>query len=156
MKCKIDSIASTVITCTTGPRSAGLVDIVVSSGCSILGCDYTFNNGFTYDDSVQPKITDINPMMGPTYGGIVLTITGTSFPTAPEEVTVTMGARRCEVKTTSSTEVTCTVPSNPPGNVNVVVDTEVKGKNIRGESRKIGVLLGKITRSFPHTKFLRM
>ncbi len=58
----------------------------------------------------------------------MLTITGTSFPEEPEEVVVSMGAKRCEVQSASSTEVTCVAPSNPPGEVDVVVDTQTKGE----------------------------
>ena len=61
----------------------------------------------------------------------MLTITGTSFPNVSEEVTISMGVRRCEVQTASSTEITCVVPNNPPGEVNVVVDTQTKGENFR-------------------------
>ena len=120
---------TTIIKCTTGPHSGGVFDVVVSPQA---GGQYTYNNGFTYDDSVQPRITNINPTQGPTYGGIVLTITGTSFPDVSEEVTISMGVRRCEVQTASSTEITCVVPNNPPGEVDVVVDTQTKGENFRG------------------------
>ena len=133
VECVIDSLESTSIGCTTGPRQEGQVDVVVTviSNC-VVGCDFTFNNGYTYDNSVQPVVTGISPTEGPTYGGLVLTITGSSFPEEPEEVTVSMGVRRCEVQTTSSTEVTCVVPNNPPGDVNVVVDTQTKGESFRG------------------------
>lgn len=133
VECAIDSVEPTSIRCTTGPRSEGQVDVVVVviSECSLL-CDYTFNNGYTYDNLVQPVVTSITPTEGPTYGGVVLTITGSSFPEEPDEVTVSMGVRRCEVQTTTSTEVTCVVPNNPPGDVNVVVDTQTKGESLRG------------------------
>lgn len=61
----------------------------------------------------------------------MLTITGTSFPHKPEEVKVSMGERSCEILTASGTELTCVVPANPPGDVNVVVDTKTKGKKFR-------------------------
>jgi hypothetical protein len=57
----------------------------------------------------------------------VMTISGTSFPEVAEELVVSMGARRCEVQTASSTQVTCVVPTNPPGDVDVIVDTQNKG-----------------------------
>jgi hypothetical protein len=56
-----------------------------------------------------------------------MTISGTSFPEVAEELVVSMGARRCEVQTASSTQVTCVVPTNPPGDVDVIVDTQNKG-----------------------------
>ena len=114
---------STLVKCTTGPNSAGVVDVIATA----KGTFYTLNDGYTYDDSVQPRITSIAPTKGPTYGGTVLTITGSSFPEVAEELVVSMGARRCEVQAASSTEVTCVVPTNPPGDVDVIVDTQNKG-----------------------------
>ena len=84
--------------------------------------------------------------MGPTYGGTLLTISGTSFPEVAEKVTVSMGVKRCEVQTASSEELTCVVPSNPPGNVEVVVDTETKGEKFRGRHwRFCNMLLQKLS-----------
>ena len=131
--CAIQSVEPRIIKCTTGASSAGQVDVAVSAkDCTFL-CSYTLNNGYTYDNLVQPVITGINPTEGPTYGGVILTITGSSFPEVSEEVTVSMGTKRCEVQTSSSTEVTCVVPNNPPGDVSVVVDTQTKGESLQGE-----------------------
>ena len=130
--CEIQSVQYWEIKCTTGPNAAGLVDVVVSSGCNDLGCEYMYNNGFTYDDTVQPRITSLHPTSGPTYGGLVLTITGTSFPVAGDEVKVSLGGKSCEVQSTSSSQVTCLVPSNPPGDGDVVVDTKNQGESFWG------------------------
>jgi hypothetical protein len=80
----------------------------------------------------------------------VLTITGTSFPNVSEEVTISMGVRRCEVQTVSSTEITCVVPNNPPGEVNVVVDTQNKGETCQ-DSNLSRVWMPRTSDIYPHT-----
>ena len=122
--CDVESANPFTLKCITGPHAASLVDVVLSA----TGITHTFNEGFTYDESLQPTITQLSPTEGPVYGGTLLTISGTSFPDVVESVTVTMGASRCEVQSTTSTEITCVVPSNPPGDVKVVVDSKDKGR----------------------------
>ena len=124
VNCAVTSVSSRVITCTTGPHAQGTVHVTVSSS----GTRYTLNDGFTYDGSLQPKITNLNPAKGPVYGGTLLNISGSSFPDDIQDVAVTMGEKPCEVQTTTSTEIICIVPRNPPGYVTVVVDTKERGR----------------------------
>lgn len=122
--CEVSNVDAFTLKCITGPHAASLVDVVLSA----TGTTHTVNFGFTYDESLQPTITQLSPTEGPVYGGTLLTISGTSFPDVIENVEVTMGVSHCGVQSTTSTEITCIVPSNPPGHVKVVVDSKVRGR----------------------------
>lgn len=46
---------------------------------TVDGVSKTLAGGYTYDQSLTPTITNVNPARGGTGGGSTLTITGTGF-----------------------------------------------------------------------------
>lgn len=57
--------------------------VVSTQACDILttvnGLSKTLVSGYTYDASITPEITNVNPARGGTGGGTQITITGTGF-----------------------------------------------------------------------------
>lgn len=119
VECEVESVIPSEIRCKTGPHAAGIVDIAVSSN----GASDTLNQSYTYDSALEARITGFSPTSGPVYGGSVLTIFGSGFPTTKEEIEVMVGGKNCEVQSATATQITCTLPRNPPGQAKVVVDT---------------------------------
>ena len=122
--CVIMSVMPSEIVCKTTAHSAGVVDLTVSA----VGFNAKLEASYTYDPSLEPNITALEPARGPVYGGTLLTIKGNAFPDVISEVEVMIGSKRCDVKNTTSTEITCTVPRNPPGDAKVFVDTQRNGR----------------------------
>lgn len=120
VECRVESVKANEIKCKTGSHSAGTVDIVVSAN----GASDTLSQSYTYDSTLEAKITGFIPTSGPVYGGSVLTISGTGFPTAKEEIEIMVGGKKCEVQNATAAQITCTLPRNPPGQAKVVVDTQ--------------------------------
>ena len=119
VECEVESVIPNEIKCKTGPHAAGTVDIVISAN----GASAPLNQLYTYDSALEARITGFSPTSGPVYGGSILNISGTGFPTAKEEIEVMVGGKNCEVQTATATQITCTLPRNPPGQAKVVVDT---------------------------------
>ena len=71
-------VSSTTITCTTGARVAGNVNVVVTNSDSL---SISASNAFTYRGA--PTVTSVTPSAGAIAGGTSVTITGTGFYTAP-------------------------------------------------------------------------
>jgi len=107
-------VNATTITCTTAPRSAGIVDIVVTNTDAQVG---TLNNSFEY--LAPPIMTAITPAFGPVAGGNSVVITGTGFRAG---ITATFGTNDCPVTLVFPTEITCTAPAHDAGPVTVVVN----------------------------------
>ena len=112
-------VSATSITCTTPAGTAGPADIVVTN--SDTGT-VTSMGGFTY--IAPPTIASISPLIGPTLGGTLITITGTNF---VEGATVTVGGNPCTIVSIASTSITCTTPAGSVGAKNVVVTNPVTG-----------------------------
>jgi hypothetical protein len=124
VECEVESVMSTEIVCKTGPHASGTVDIDVSAN----SVSATLNQMYTYDSTLEARITGFSPTTGPVYGGSVLTISGTGFPDVLSEIEVMVGANDCQVQNATATEITCILPRNPPGQAKVVVDTQKNGR----------------------------
>ena len=106
------------ITATTAPRTAGLVDVVVTNPNGQTG---TLVQGFIYANppSPEPTVTAILPTSGPTVGGTPITISGNNFVSG---ATVSLGgAIATNVTVVSSTSITATTAPRTAGVVDVVV-----------------------------------
>ena len=115
------------ITATTGARSAGVVDVVVTNPDTQIA---TLAQGFTYTaPAAGLTVTGVNPTSGPTAGGTAITISGTGFAAG---ATVTVGGSAAtNVVVSNSTTITATTPSHAAGPVDVVVtnpNSESAGK----------------------------
>ncbi|MBN1417467.1 MAG: IPT/TIG domain-containing protein, partial [Planctomycetes bacterium] len=107
-------VSSTQITCSTPPRAAGIVDVVVRNADGQTG---TKASGFRYYEPLT--IASISPSSGPAAGGTAAEITGTGFLAG---ATVGFGGvAATDVVVVSLTRITCTTPAHAAGFVDVVV-----------------------------------
>ena len=67
----------------------------------------------TYDSTLTPLITALDPVRGTTLGGVDLTITGQDFGSVAADVQVTIDGVVCAIKTVSSTSIVCTTGARP-------------------------------------------
>lgn len=119
-------VNATTLTCTTGARAAGSVDVTVTNSDTQSA---TLASGFIYQSS--PTVTAVSPNGGPLSGGTLVTLTGTNFLTG---ATVILGGNPCTGETVvTSTQMTCTTAPNIAGAVNVTV-TNSGGQNGTGSS----------------------
>ena len=118
-------VNSTTITATTESRSAGTVDVVVTSS----GQSGTLTSGFEYTDAILPKITSINVSGGPVAGGTPFTITGTNF----ENISgVTLcGVAATGVTQSGGTSISGTTGVGSAGLGNLVVTTSVGSSTLQ-------------------------
>ena len=65
---------------------------------------YVIQDGYTYMDSLTPKVTSIHPLMGGTAGGTTLTITGSGF---SPSANVTISEVVCSVISLNDSTITC-------------------------------------------------
>ncbi|HEX3068848.1 MAG TPA: IPT/TIG domain-containing protein [Thermoanaerobaculia bacterium] len=101
------TVTSTSITATTPAHAVGKVDVLVTNSD---GQSATLAQGFTYA-LPAPTITNISPATGPTSGGTLITITGTSF---QDGATVKIGASPAtDVNVVSTTSITARTPLGP-------------------------------------------
>ena len=107
----------TSLTCLTGARAAGTVDVFVQTYASL---DSTGGTGlYTYSTTAAPTVSAISPTSGPAAGGTSVTVTGTGFAAG---ATVTVGGVACgSVVVNSATELTCVTGAHAAGVVDVVV-----------------------------------
>lgn len=125
--CAIGTVNSegTSLTCTTGAKTPGLVDVVVTTD----GGSDIETGAFTY--LAAPSVTTVSPTSGPSSGGTVLTISGSDF---TAETTVEVGGVECIVESINveGTTLTCTTGAHAAGLVDVQITT------IGGSSTKSG------------------
>jgi PKD repeat protein len=108
-------ISGTSITATTPGHAAGTVDVVVFTPNGTA----TGIGAFTYGET--PAFGNIAPPIGPTFGGTVVTITGTNL--AGTTAVTFGGAPATGVTVVSATQLTATTPFHAAGIVTVVVTT---------------------------------
>jgi len=98
--CPIVTATHSQIKCTL-PEGQGVTkSVIVSAGDQDSSAAV-----FSYSD---PVITDIQPSDGPTTGGVLVTLTGTSFGTS--DGAVTFNSVDCIIETQTHNEITCWLP----------------------------------------------
>lgn len=98
--CAISSWTTTSITCTTGARSAGVVNVRVQNND---GNGVTLSNQYTYIQNPVP--TSITPALGSKAGGTTVVLRGSAFVNG---ATVAIGGASCTPVTfTNSTQISC-------------------------------------------------
>lgn len=108
-------VDSETITAVTGARTAGVVNVVVTTPAGTA----TGTNAFTYNGT--PTITNISPASGGAAGGTAVTITGTNFVTG---ATVAIGGvAATSVVVVSGTSITCVTGAHAAGAVTTIVTT---------------------------------
>ena len=97
---------------------SGKIEITVNS--------LSANNGtFTYDSSLSPKLSSINPATSTPIGGGTLTLVGSAFGATWGSVNI--GEAKCDIVSWIDTLITCTIPKNNNGEHRVKVDVPNKG-----------------------------
>jgi hypothetical protein len=112
-------LSPTQIQATTPARSAGQVDIVVTTpyGSSPTGAA----DKFTFQVIAGPVVTGLSPAAGPNSGGNSLTITGSHF-TGTAAVNFGLTAA-VSFQVISDTQIVAISPAEPVGTVDVTVNT---------------------------------
>jgi hypothetical protein len=96
-----DSVAMCIV-----PPGGGLqLPVTVSIGGQHLAASSTF---FDYE---SPVVSSVTPSVGPSYGGIVLTVAGSGFGTSADGAAVFVGDEPCEASSwVSDTQLLCVSP----------------------------------------------
>uniref|UniRef100_A0A803KL97 Dual-specificity protein phosphatase 22 n=1 Tax=Xenopus tropicalis TaxID=8364 RepID=A0A803KL97_XENTR len=115
-KCDILFANLTTIQCRT-EAVTGSVDVVVLTN----GFEATLPSSFSYNASFTPVITAISSNRSSVLGGAILTISGNSFGSQSPNSAVLIGNVTCQTLQWNQSDITCTLPSNPPGNYSVLV-----------------------------------
>lgn len=112
----LNVISETQLTCTTGARAGGTVDVVLTNYDLT---SVTAAGAFTYSNPA-PTIAAVAPASGAIGGGYRATITGTNLLPG---TTIRFGANNCPVVyyATDGLSASCTVPAGQQGAVDVVV-----------------------------------
>ncbi|HEY7822928.1 MAG TPA: S8 family serine peptidase, partial [Acidimicrobiia bacterium] len=106
--------SSTSVTVIAPAKTAGSVDIVLTSG----GITATSVNGYTY--YAAPVLTSLNVASGTLAGGTTVVISGSNLTSTTG---VTFGGTAATVTATGASSVTVTTPARSVGTVDVVVTT---------------------------------
>jgi hypothetical protein len=117
----VNVVSATTITATTpvGPANQQLaVDVTVRNPDTKSA---TLTGGFTYVLPVPPTINEVSPAVGSTFGGNVVTITGTGFTTAVTSSVTIGGVPATNVSIIDAVTLTATAPPGPLGAADVVV-----------------------------------
>ena len=86
----------------------------------------------TLEDAVEFSINEtafihmIDPLTGPTFGGTLLTISGSNFlkdPSEEDRVKVTVGSEECVIQNVNDTHIQCLTSPHEPGYVSILVST---------------------------------
>ncbi|KAK7468041.1 hypothetical protein BaRGS_00036745, partial [Batillaria attramentaria] len=122
------------LVCTT-PASSSLD---TTSQCNVKvtvnSLEKTASTQYTYDASITPEVTGVEPRRGGTAGGTPLTISGSGFGTSIPNVSVKIGGAVCDVSAVTDTEITCTTNSAPSGDYEVDVNVNEAGSAIQADA----------------------
>ncbi len=104
---------STTLRATTGARSLGVADVVVTSG----GTTLTLSGAFTY--ASPPTVTSVSPNLGSISGGTSITIQGAFF--APGSTVRVGGSAATDIAVPNANTITARTPPHATGLVEVTV-----------------------------------
>ncbi|KAL4228553.1 Fibrocystin-L [Mactra antiquata] len=127
--CAFKETSFTEYICRTPANSAQVCNVEVAVG----GLTQSLTNAYTYDSSLTPTISSVDPTRGGTGGGTTLTITGSGFGNVAGSVSVSIDDAECIVNTVSDTEIVC-VTGEHPGSVDKNVEVQVAGNGIAQEA----------------------
>ncbi|OCT77100.1 fibrocystin-L [Xenopus laevis] len=116
-KCNVLFANLTTIQCRTQAQSGGSVDVVVLTN----GYSATLPSSFNYSASFTPEITAISSNTSSILGGAALTIFGNSFGSQSPNSAVLIGNVTCQILQWNTSNITCTLPSNLPGQYSILV-----------------------------------
>nr|XP_034372677.1 fibrocystin-L [Arvicanthis niloticus] len=105
------------ITCRTSKRIEGTVDISVITN----GMQATAKDSFSYSCLQTPVVTDFSPKERTILGNVNLTIKGYNFGNELAQNMVYVGRKLCQVLHSNFTDITCLLPTLPPGKHDIYV-----------------------------------
>ena len=111
-----------LISCAVPHQAAGRKGLGVSSKP-----EGRASNVDGYHFTVQAKASSVSPTGGSLAGGTIVTITGAGFSYNSEEVDVTMGQTKCQILSSSFTEITCITHSHSGGDTVAPINVIVQG-----------------------------
>ena len=112
--CAITSVTPNVIECMTPGASTGNYTVVVTNSDGQFA-----TSPATYAYNPAPSVSSVSPTAGALAGGTTLTVNGSGFLGSPS---IAVGAGNCAlISVSSSTQVTCTLPTGSAGAANVTV-----------------------------------
>jgi hypothetical protein len=121
--CAIGDWTQSRIICTNPPGQGANVPLIVT----VSGQSSQVNSQFSYN---APSVASISPATGPTTGGTVITISGSSFGVSGS---VTLGGSACAIADWTQSRIICT---NPPGQgANVPLVVTVSGQSSKANSQ---------------------
>ncbi|XP_036421459.1 fibrocystin-L-like [Colossoma macropomum] len=109
--CDVVYVDSSQLRCRVPAGSAGAQRITLKSG----GMEATANDSFTYDNALTAVITDVSPQTTTVFGLRTLIIQGQNFEDQTNGSSVLIGSVDCVVLTWTNKNITCLLPSLPPG-----------------------------------------
>ena len=86
----------------------------------------TLENAVEFSINQTAFIHMIDPLTGPTFGGTLLTISGSNFlkdPSEEDRVKVTVGSEECVIQNVNDTHIQCLTSPHEPGYVSILVST---------------------------------
>ncbi|XP_071488092.1 fibrocystin-L-like [Diadema antillarum] len=127
-ECLVVSASYDEVTCRIVPqtssrrrRSTLTADLYIA----VNGITVTVADVFTFNSSLTPTVTGVDPEYSSVLGGGNMTITGYAF--GSSGATVTLGGQSCEVLSQTSTSIVCEIPAGPPGDYEVEVNIDGVG-----------------------------
>ncbi|KAI4871505.1 hypothetical protein NFI96_027165, partial [Prochilodus magdalenae] len=121
--CDVISVDSSQLRCRVPAGSPGAEAVTLKSG----GIEVTANDSFTYDNALMAIITGVTPQTTTVFGFRTLTIQGQNFENRTNDCSVLVGSADCAVLNWTDENITCLLPSLPPGVYNVSVSVGNRG-----------------------------
>ena len=141
VKCLTSSSSYSSVQCTVpayGSYTPGLnsfeCDLKIVNGADH---EYTHSSKFVYKASLTSSVSGVSPRRSGTGGGVQITISGSGFGTASNDVKVNIDGTACAVTQVSDTEIVCTTGGANRTNMDatVIVNMDGKGNAIAEEGK---------------------
>lgn len=114
----VSVVSSATITCVTPARTAGTVEVIITTP---QGQNTTTGTQNDYTYTSGPTVTSVSPNTGPATGNTVVTISGTGF--TASGMTVKFGTVTAVFTYIDSTTIVAVAPAQSAGVVDVIVTT---------------------------------
>ncbi|XP_072530724.1 PKHD1 like 1, tandem duplicate 1 [Salminus brasiliensis] len=120
--CDVISVDLNQLRCRV-PAGSGVQNLTLKSGEMTA----VASSVFTYDSALTAIITDVSPQTTTVFGNRTLIVTGINFENQTNGSSVLIGNVDCEVLHWASENITCLLPTLPPGLYNVSVSMGNRG-----------------------------
>ncbi|XP_073714829.1 fibrocystin-L [Misgurnus anguillicaudatus] len=145
VKCSVQEVTNSYITCRVGPASAGMQPVSLSF--SVLG-NARYQNNISFNFTHLLGVTSINPTTGSEAGGAILTVFGYGFSI---NTSVTIGTQSCNVIKAEFSQLRCIVPAGSAGKQTVTVTMGEITASLNNSFTYNNTLMATITAVSPQT-----